>query len=100
VFILWILPFNHIQTFYASSFQAGIYCKIHLQMINISAFHYFLTMVAVSTFSGQIGGTICRYSKEKGRAETLPFKMLIKSEIYSSPQLIPKYHQSFPSFVP
>jgi hypothetical protein len=47
VFILWILPFNHIQTFYASSFQAGIYCKIHLQMIKITAFHYSLPMVVV-----------------------------------------------------
>jgi len=46
VFILWILPFNHIQTFYAISFQAGFYCKIHLQMLKILASHHFLTMVA------------------------------------------------------
>ena len=43
--------FYHIQTFYASSFRVGIYCKIPLVILKISAFHYSLSMVVISTFS-------------------------------------------------
>ena len=36
-------------------------------------------MVVVLNFSEQMGDTRCIQTKEKGRAETLPYKMFIKS---------------------
>jgi len=43
-------------------------------------------------FSEQMGDTRCRHNKEKGRAETLPYKMFVKSEnlFYSPNQHLPK----------
>jgi len=44
----------------SSSFQVGVYYKIHLQILKIPAFHYCLTMVVMSNFDVQVDATTSR----------------------------------------
>ena len=49
----------------SSSFQVGIYCELHLQMLKILASHYFVSMVIGFIVELNCWYTICR---AKGRA--------------------------------
>jgi len=43
-----------------SSFQAGVYFKIHLQMLKTLAFHYLLSVIVAKVFKLNRQDTICR----------------------------------------
>lgn len=50
----------HVSCNNCSSFQAGIYFKIHLQMLKTLAFHYLLSVIVAKVFKLNKQDVICR----------------------------------------